>query len=355
MRLLLVTFVLDDFHPSLSWQAYVARELAAKVETLTVLTTRLGRIEGMPANVDIVTPPARPLGVPHRYGGRWAYNFEIYGLCKKRRIDAVFVHMAKDWAYQLKPAFSALRLPVVMWYAHGSVTLGLRTAVRCVDSVLTSTPDGCRLKSDKISVIGQAIDVKSFAPPDKRTLDSILYVGRITRRKRVDLIFEVAKELKKMDMGDAFPTVIVVGASRTMDDLRFEYELRSSIWMERMENAVKLLGHVPHERIPEFYQRAFVHLNVSETGSMDKSVMEALAAGCPVLTSNAAFKETLREYPEFIVDDPRPEAVAEKIAHIHRNRFDYDVLKLRGLVDDRHSLYTYADRVLSVIEDTRSG
>lgn len=350
MRLLLVTFVLDDLHPSLSWQAHLVRELAAKVEQLTVLTSRVGELIAIPDNVEIIVPPQRPLGIPQRYCGRWAYGIELYGICKARRIDAVFIHMAKDWAYQLKPAFTLLKIPVLMWYAHGTVTRRLRAAARCVDLVLTSTPDGCRLDDDKVRVIGQAIDVKRFAPPDRRLLDSILYVGRISRRKRVDLIYEVAKLLKPLEGDAGFPEMAIVGTSRTMDDLDYEYRLRSAVWGERMENRVKMYGHVPHDRVAEFYERAFVHLNVSETGSMDKSVMEALSSGCPVLTSNEAFRETLRDYPEFIVSDDRPDAIAEQIDHIYKRRHEYDPQALRGLVEERHSLYTYADRVLRAIE-----
>lgn len=351
MRLLLITFVLDDSHPSLSWQAYVVRELAAKVEALTVLTSRVGELAQMPANVEIVVPPKRPLGLPHRCGGRWAYGVELYGICKARGIDAVFIHMAKDWAYQLKPVFTLLKVPVVMWYAHGTVTRRLRAAAWCVDMVLTSTPGGCRLNSEKVRTIGQAIDVERFVPPSRRNLDTILYVGRITRRKRVDLIYDVAKLLGSYHTDGKGPDVAIIGTSRTMDDLEYEYQLRSDIWNEHMEEAVKMYGHVPHERIPEFYEHAFLHLNVSETGSMDKSVMEALSAGCPVLTSNTAFTETLREYPEFVIGDVRPDAIAEQIDYIYRRRHEYDPLALRRLVEDRHSLYTYADRVLGAVRD----
>lgn len=350
LRLLFVTFALDSNHPSLSWQLDVARELADRVRTLTVVTSYAAQGERIPDNMDVVIPPVRPFGVPHRYGGRWFFNLDVYRLCRKRGIDAVFIHMAKNWAYQLKPALTWLGAPVVLWYAHGTVTWSLRAAALCVDRIVTSTPDGCRLKSrEKIRVIGQAIDVRSFVPPETRNLDTVLYVGRISRRKRVDLIYEVAKSLVAMDSNVASTDTLIVGSSRTLDDLRYEYELRSRLWKEHMENSVEVSGHVPHERLPEFYKRAFVHLNVSETGSMDKSVMEALAAGCPVLTSNTAFKEILRKYPEFIIADCRPEAIAEQIGHIHERRMDYDPWELRALVTDQHSLDTYADRVLQVL------
>jgi glycosyltransferase involved in cell wall biosynthesis len=110
-------------------------------------------------------------------------------------------------------------------------------------------------------------------------------------------------------------------------------------------------GLVPYERIPEFYEAAFLHINVSETGSMDKTVMEALASGCPVLTSNPAFFELLKDFPEFLIEDDRPEAIAEKVRHIYQRRMDYDPVKLRSIVQEGHDLDTYADRVLNIIRE----
>ncbi|MDZ7841068.1 MAG: glycosyltransferase family 4 protein [Gammaproteobacteria bacterium] len=330
---------------------HVARSLAANVEHLTVLAPRTGDLTSVPENMDIVTVPQRPCGIPHRFGGRWAFNLGVYQLCRDRRIDAVFVHMAKDWTYILHPTFRLLGIPVVLWYAHGTVSLRLRAAVRCADRVITSTPEGCRIDDERIRIIGQAIDTERFSPPELRRLQTALYVGRISRRKRVDLIYDAAVELRRLLPEDDAPEFVLAGGPRGMEDLEYDHDLRNRLWRDRMDSRVRMLGYVPFERIPDLYQDAFVHINVSDTGSMDKSVMEALAAGCPVLTSNRAFRDTLRSYPEFIIRDVRPAAIAEQILEIYRRRRDYDPSALRALVLDRHSLDTYASRVLEVISE----
>ncbi|MFW2437768.1 MAG: glycosyltransferase family 4 protein [Arenicellales bacterium] len=347
MRLLLITFVLDETHPALAWQVFVVRELAKKVERLYVLTSMVGETGSLPSNVEIIVPPVRPLGIPHRFGGRWAFNRELYRLCKKHSINAVFVHMAMEWAYILYPGFKLLKLPVVMWYAHGSVTYRLRLAIHCVDRVVTSTPEGCRVDDKKIRVIGQAINTERFKIESNRLLENVLYVGRISQRKRVDLIYQVYKELHDVEGNGDSICFDIVGAPLNEEDLRYDSKLRTTIWQDRMEGNFKILGLVPYERIPDFYETAFLHINVSETGSMDKTVMEALASGCPVLTSNSAFFELLEEYPEFLIEDDRPEAIAEKVQHIYQRREQYNPHKLRSMVQDGHDLDTYADRILS--------
>ncbi|MFV1974448.1 MAG: glycosyltransferase family 4 protein [Candidatus Scalindua sp.] len=350
MRLLLVTFVLDETHPALAWQVFVVRELSKKVEQLYVLTSRIGETGSLPSNVEITVPPVRPLGIPHRFGGRWAFNLDMYRYCKENRIDSVFVHMAMEWAYILYPAFKLLKLPVVMWYAHGSVTRRLQLAIKCVDRVVTSTPEGCRVNDKRISVIGQAINTSYFNIKSERVLKNILYVGRISERKRVQLLYQVHKELHRSGKDTGKFNFDIVGAPLNEDDLSYESGIRSSLWKDGNEHSFKMHGLVPYEKIPDFYETAFLHINVSETGSMDKTVMEALASGCPVLTSNTAFFELLKDYPEFLIEDDRPEAIAEKVRYIFQKREQYNPLKLRILVQDGHDLDSYADRVLNVIK-----
>ncbi len=351
MRLMLITFVLDETHPALAWQVFVVREMAKKVEKVYVLTSRVGVTGKLPDNVEVIVPPVRPLGIPHRFGGRWAFNLDFYRYCKENRIDTVFVHMAMEWAYILYPVLKLLKLPVVMWYAHGSVTRRLRLAIRCVDRVVTSTQEGCRVDDEKIKVIGQAINMECFKIQSKRRMKSALYVGRISERKRVKLLYQAYTKLRHTDHGRDSIRFDIVGSPLNEEDLRYEFGIRASVWQDRNEQGFRMLGLVPYERIPDLYESAFLHLNVSDTGSMDKTVMEALASGCPVLTSNAAFFDLLEAYPEFLIHDDRPEAIAEKIGHIYQRREQYDPQALRAIVQNGHDLNTYADRVMKVIHE----
>ena len=346
MKLLLFTFVLDQSHTALAWQVSVMRELASRVERLVVVTSAVGRLEDVPANTEVVVVPVRPLGIPQRLGGRFAFNRQLRILCVKHRIDAAFIHMAINWAYTSGPMLRLMGIPVIMWYAHGTVTRRLKWAVRCVDAVVTSTSEGCRVNDPRVQVIGQAIDSALFRVPKQRLQRSVLYVGRISPRKRVDLLYRVARTFEASHPGATW--FDVVGGPLNQRDIRYDHGIRDLVWSERDEVLFRMHGHVPHARLPEFYQDAFVHLNLSDTGSMDKTVMEALSCGCPVLTSNPAFFSLFERYPEFVAKDDRPEAVAERIAHIYDYRAEYDPQVIRSLIAG-HELYSYAERVLDQI------
>ena len=86
-------------------------------------------------------------------------------------------------------------------------------------------------------------------------------------------------------------------------------------------------------------------LNGSETGSLDKVILEALACGCPILTSNPAARETLAAYPEFFTATDDPKALAHRLATLLQRASAYQPAALRALVSGRHDLNTYAQKI----------
>ncbi|MGA1844464.1 MAG: glycosyltransferase family 4 protein [bacterium] len=349
MNLLLVNFVTDELHGVLAWQARVVKELAARCSALVVFTSRVGTFD-TPSNVSIYQVPRRPIGVPHRFGGRWLLNWSVCRLCRRHRIDAVFIHMDMEWSYRLYPCFALLGLPVVVWYAHGTVSRRLRWAVRCADRVLTSSSEGCRIDSPKVRVIGQGVDTSLFRIPVQRDPQDILYVGRISPRKRVDLLVRTMEAIRTRDRLRGC-RLKIAGPMLTMEDVDYGQGISAFIWERGIQSDVDMVGYVPLEYVPRLYRTAFLHLNVSRTNSMDKTVLEALSSGCPVLTTNPAFRDLLTGYPEFFMQEDRPEAIAERVEYIYGRRDQYDPVALRGLVKGRHDLHSYAVRVIENLQE----
>jgi len=353
MNLLIVNFETDEGHGALAWQARVVQELARHCEKVVVVTSRIGEFQ-KPDNVVLFTVPARPLHIPQRFGGNWAVNWHVYELCKQHAIDAVFVHMAMEWSYRLFPAFRLLRLPVVMWYAHVTVTTRLKWAVKCADLVVTSTPGGCRIDSPKVNIIGQGIDTDLFDVRTRRNPTNIIHIGRITERKRISLLVDVASELKKRNPGNDMK-MRLIGPVLTAQDIRYDWAIRNRVLEEGLDDTVDLVGYVPLRYLPRFYDDTFLHLNVCDTESVEKSLVEALACGCPVLTNNPAFASMFSDFPEFVLKDLRPQAIAEQVEYI-RGRWDqYDPQRIRQMVEGRHDLKSYALRLLEKIRQAQTG
>ena len=114
---------------------------------------------------------------------------------------------------------------------------------------------------------------------------------------------------------------------------------------------------VPYPEIPAFYRDATLFLSASRTGSVDKVVLEAMAAGRPVVTCSEAFAPILAE----LGDDAerllyRPgdaEDLARKIeALLAASPAERDALgaRLRAIVARDHEVGALAERLVREME-----
>ena len=346
MRLMIVNYSMDEDSNVLAWQASVVRELAKHCEKVVVLTEQIGRFTP-PENVTIHLIPRRPWGIPKILGSRLLMNFTVSRLVREHQIDACFIHMAMEWTYRLFPTLKLHRIPILLWYAHGTVTNRLRLAHACANKVITSTPEGFRLPSKKKIVIGQGINTDLFNIPVHATeRNDILYVGRISPRKRVNLLVKAMASLKEIT--PELPIRLkVIGPTLSEVDRTYLDEIRTDIRRSNLTDVVEILGDMPQQEIVAHYKSAFLHLNVSQTGSMDKTVMEALACGCPVLTSNEAFFALLANYPEFILRTNEPGAIAERILMLYRRK--YDPSAMRAIVVGSHDVKNFTQKVYNIL------
>lgn len=350
MRVLIINFEMNEDSGVLAWQTHVARRIAESCEFMLVLTERLGSFEPHP-NMRVEIIPRRPMGVPRRLGGAFLVNAQVLRLCRRYRIDACFIHMAIEWCYYLYPSLRLLGIPILLWYAHGTVPPKLHLAHRCAARIVTSTPEGFRIPTNKVRIIGQGVDTDIFIIPDRNEHSGdMIYVGRVSRRKHISLLLEVMDAIRKI-ASDVPIRLRVVGPLLTQDDLAYDAELRNQMCALGLQGRVEFVGFVPQKYIPPLYRSAFLHINVSRTGSMDKTVVEALACGCPVLTTNEAFFDLLKEYPEFIIRDEQPCAIAEQVLQLYERSGQYDPAILRSLVVGKHDLKSYTEKIMANLQE----
>lgn len=349
MRLLLINFAMDSGSPVLAWQQSVARRLAARCERLVILTEHTGSCE-LPDNVQLHRVP-RVLTTPLRaLGAKWLMNVPVWRWCEKERFDAAFVHMNAEWVYRLAPCWRQFGLPVLLWYAHGTVTGRLRRAHAHATCVVTSSPEGFRIRSPKVRVIGQGIDTDLFKPSAPRPdTPTIVAVGRVSRRKSVDLMLETLAWLRS-HAPHRF-RLRVIGPTLTRDDSVYAAELAEIVRKRNLAGCVSFEGPRPMSELPEIYGSAFLHLNLSQTGSMDKAILESLACGCQTLTSNESVVSLFSDFPELVIRNRTPEAIGAQICEAYERRHAIAPDRLRRLVAGRHDLDSYAERITSILAE----
>ena len=138
------------------------------------------------------------------------------------------------------------------------------------------------LDEKKITVVSNWIDSSLFLPPHPdtpRTLDSILFVGRLSREKNIPLLVEA---LSGTNLG---LTIVGQGPERDL------------IVKRAAENCVNVnfLSSTANELMPKHYQRHAIFVLCSEFEGNPKTLLEAMACGCAVIGTDSPGIKSLIE------------------------------------------------------------
>ncbi|HET7481643.1 MAG TPA: glycosyltransferase family 4 protein [Actinomycetota bacterium] len=342
--LLVFNLATDDDDPILGFAAVWVRALAARCQRVDVITMRAGRFES-PANVRLFS-----VGKERGYGEarRGLEFYRILGrLVRETRYSACFAHMMPLFALMASPVLKTRRIPITLWYAHGSTSRRLWATEKVVDRVVTSTEHGFRLPSKKLVVVGQGIATDVMTPGAEERGDSppvIASMGRVSPVKRIDIFLDAIAELAA-----SHPDVVarVVGP---VADPEHQATLEDRARRLGIDDRVTWVGAVPPANMVDEYRRSDVVVNVSETGSLDKTALEAMSCGVPVVTSSSAVASVVGAIDRSLVVEPTPASVAGACGHV----LDLPALerrelgrRLRATVEERHGL----DGLISTLMD----
>ncbi len=351
MRLLLFNLVTDADDPVLGFTTTWINGLAARCEAVDVITMKMGRLAVAP-NVQVYS-----VGKEKGYNeARRAFEFYriLLGLLRQNHYEACFAHMMQLFAVMAGPVLKLYHVPVTLWYAHKATGRVLKLAEKLVDHVVTSTPEGFRLPSHKVQIIGQGIDTEQFKPAVSTQTQkpfTLISVGRIAPVKRLEIIIAAIKALREQGLTDL--RLILVGEVAAQD-VDYEARLRQLVADYHLENAVTFAGGMPYEAVVREYQQADVMVNMSATGSMDKAVLEAMACALPVVTANEAFKSLLAAWADLLYIPPEsPEVLPvrlKRLAAMPTGERAALGAELRKLVVDNHSMKHLTDQLMMIFK-----
>jgi glycosyltransferase involved in cell wall biosynthesis len=114
-------------------------------------------------------------------------------------------------------------------------------------------------------------------PPDAKI---ILWVGHPVRFKRVPLLFKVFQRVMSQDVN---AHLVLIGDMR-----RSKVDLATLAEEEGIAERTIIHGPVAHEALPPYYQLADVYVHTSSYEGVPRVLMEAAAAGLPLVGFKAA-------------------------------------------------------------------
>lgn len=187
-----------------------------------------------------------------------------------------------------------------------------------VQAVSRSTAEDLQTRgfsADAITVIPNGVDLSFYTPaPDTpRFADpTVLYLGRLKRYKRVDLVLRAVARLRA---GGVPARLVVAGRGNA------ERALRTLADRLKLGEAVRFAGYVSEEEKRTLLRRAWVHTLTSPKEGWGISNLEAAACGTATVASDAPGlrDSVVHEHTGFLVPHGDVPALAERLGAILRD------------------------------------
>ncbi|MFX1519270.1 MAG: glycosyltransferase family 4 protein [Promethearchaeota archaeon] len=214
---------------------------------------------------------------------------------------------------------------------------------------------GYNIPYERIEIIPNGINVKEYENvacdeiKEKYNLwdtINVLFVGRINQRKGVDYLIDAIPKVLHSVKNIRF---LLVGSGNTTFYKRRARELG-------IEQYINFVGHVSHKDVNKYYASADIFILPSLYEGMPFVVLEAMAAGKPVISTNiAGIPDIINNgHTGFLIDPKDVNAIAKYIIMLTKNE------KLRKNVGNNgkehvkkfFNIENVSKRLLSVFEQT---
>jgi len=340
-KLLIITQKVDENDQLLGFFIPWLQRFATHFSKVHILCLEKGKVD-LPSNIEV-----------HSLG-KDSGNSKIQQLLRFYRLiyqlrdsyDAVFVHMNPIWVVVGGIWWHLLDKKIYFWYTHKAITFKLRLAEFFADIIFTASPESFRLPSKKVIVTGHGIDTDLFIPNSVQNPEplSLLTVGRIAPVKNYEVLVDAIKLLN-----DPRFKVTVVGEAALKGDKDYEQKLHNDINQQGLSSQFMFRGKIKNQDLVLVYQAHSIFIHMSKTGSVDKALLEAMACGIKVISSNDSARAFLPAQSIFNENDAQDLADKIKLAA------EGSVLpEMRDYVVDHHNLDKLIDLISLRLQSHRS-
>ena len=348
---------------------------------ITELTRALGQLMG-----ERLRPIASRLAAPvHarrsasdrlRTLGRDLWWHQVGVTLAARRAGAALLHLPAG----IGPVWS--RLPTVLtihdlnvlrfpelfrpWFRHYARVV-LPRAARAADAIITvshaskaDVVDGLGIPEERVTVVPNGVD-PAFAPlaPDGERAHEVrrryglqdnfvLTVGSVEPRKNLPRLLEAVSQLRtRSDTAD----VVLVHAG---PEGWLANGVSRTVQAHGLSDAVRFLGYVPKRDLAALYGLARLTAYPSLYEGFGLPVAEAMACGCPVVTSNVSSLPEVAGDAGLLVDPGSVEEIAAGIAALWTDAARRRELAARGRAQARRFTWDRTARETAAVYEAVS-
>jgi glycosyltransferase involved in cell wall biosynthesis len=190
-------------------------------------------------------------------------------------------------------------------------------AAHCVVTVSSGSEAALKaaLSGGRVRLVYNGVDLAAYDAGPAHDPPRILFAGVLTPRKGVIDLLQASRLL--LDRGVAHELLLAGGTPE--EGARIEAEVRQAA--STTAPAARFLGPQPHEEMPALYREADVFCLPSWWEAMPLTILEAMAAGLPVVAT--AVGDIARMVEDGVtgrlVTPNRPQALADALEPLLRN------------------------------------
>ncbi len=197
--------------------------------------------------------------------------------------------------------------------------------------------------------VPNSVDIKRFKPKNdtsrlrkelkaKRADRIVLYVGRISKEKSIDVMIKVAELLKDKNL-----VFVFAGTGPAL------HHFQHIVHLKKLQN-VRFTGFVSTKQLPKYYAAADIFCTPSTFETQGITILEALASGKPVVGANCeVISEIIKNGKNGEKFEPgNPRSCANKIEKVINKIESY---KDMSSSVSRYSVQETTDTLLKVYEE----
>ena len=275
---------------------------------------------------------------------KYVSRFFRYAWSLRREYDAVFVHMNQEYVLLGGIFWRLSGKRIVLWRNHKKGSLLTRIASLLAHTVCYTSPDAYVAGFSNAIKMPIGIDTEVFKPrANSAERDSILFLGRLDAVKNPDVFLEALALLAKDS---------VLFKANVYGDPTPGREAYAETLRKRFAGTKGISFHpaVRNDETPALYASHAIYVNLTPSGSFDKTIGEAMASGCIVVAANEVLRGVIPN--ELIVGPADAGSVARGIraalAMDAHARADLSA-RSRAYVLREHSLSLLTERLMSIL------
>ena len=265
--------------------------------------------------------------------------------------DLCFSHMSPLLLLMTK-FYGLKKFPTILWYTHPkpkefSKKIVLIMSLFFCNKVVTASNSSFPYKSNKLNVVGHAIDYEQFLNKRKKVLNKeFLILSRISKSKNLEVAIDGFLKSKFSNHN-----ISIVGDAVSKEDVKYRNKLSKKY--ELNENVI-FLGKIPHKDLPSLMNKYSFHINATPEGFYDKSVLEAISGGLFSLYANKDYDKHFKKDMHYLTKFELNQRSLSDVLNSVYEQEDKNILRIieyGQLSVANESIQTIFERIVATVEN----